>query len=114
MSIQGLISRKYEDLTMTDELKAELAGCVPVTFRVREDYLSILQSMADLFKTSRASLGAHILETAIEDAFMVLDSDHCKAFAEKADAVHMPGYQGFWCNQAYARDCVPVRMEDLL
>lgn len=101
MRIKSLIDHEYEKLSMTEELQDTIAGLVPVTFRLRQDYLTILQGIADLFKFSRASMGSRMLETALDEAFMALAPEDRRALADKADMEYQ-NRKGHWNNQVLA------------
>lgn len=109
MSIKSLIDHEYEKLTMTEELKDAMAGVVPVTFRLREDYLTVLQGIADLFKYSRASMGSRMLETAIFEAFSALAPEDRRALADKADLEYQ-NCKGHWNNQVEAIEAREARL----
>ena len=101
MSVKSMINHEYELLTMTDDEKDIITSCAPITFRILEREIHMLQALADFFGKSRASFGAQLLEQSIAEAFTYLPAEDRQKVAEKADK-SFQGSNGHWSDQAHA------------
>ena len=101
MSVKSLIDREYETLTMTDEMQDLITQSGPMTVRLLQRDIQMVQALADFFGKSRSAFGADLLQQAIYEAFTYLTPEDREKLAEKADNAFQ-GSKGYWSNQAYA------------
>ncbi len=99
MSVKDLIETFYGVESTPDFDKERL----PITFRLNERSLQMLQALADRFKQSRAGFGADLLESAIFEAFDSLSQDDQSSLASKSDAaLKIAGFPPYWIFQSEA------------
>lgn len=96
MSIKQIIENFYDIESIPDFYKDRL----PITFRLTERSLQMLQALADRFKQSRSGFGGDLLESAIFEAFESLSEDDKKSLASKSDeALKIAGFPPYWVFQ---------------
>lgn len=103
MSVKSLINFEYEALAMTEDQVNDFSSTSPVTVRLLQQDVHMLQALADLFGKSRSAFGADLLEQSILEAFSYLSPEDREKVAEKADKA-LQGSNGHWSNQAHAQN----------
>lgn len=83
--ISKIIEEFYEHEAESSESRAVRA---PVTLRVDQPSLAMLQSLADRFGTTRSSLGCELLESAVQHAFQMLNDADRRTVGAAADDLH--------------------------
>jgi endonuclease YncB( thermonuclease family) len=100
MSVKSMINHEYELLTMSDDEKDIITSSAPITVRILEREIHMLQALAEFFGKSRASFGAQLLEQSIAEAFTYLPAEDREKVAEKADKAFQSS-KGYWSNEAH-------------
>jgi hypothetical protein len=101
MSVKSMIDHEYELLSMTESELDQLTMTAPMTVRILERDIHMLQALAGIFGKSRSAFGAQLLEQSIAEAFSYLPAEDRLKAAEVADSAFQ-GSKGHWSNQAEA------------
>lgn len=99
MSVKSMIDHEYELLSMTENELDQLANTAPMTVRILEKDIHMVQALGEIFGKSRSAFGAQLLEQSIAEAFTYLPAEDRQKVAEKADKAFQ-GSKGYWSNQA--------------
>lgn len=101
MSVKRMIDFEYEVRAMSEDDVNEISGTGPISLRMAQRSIHMLQALAELFSKSRSGFGAELLEQSVYEAFTYLHPDDRDLLAEKADNAYQ-GSKGYWSNQAHA------------